>query len=59
VVKAGGLTLNKHDQSNYGYLRITVDAKQLTIEFHPVNPRATAALPVDSVTVNLANHTAK
>jgi calcineurin-like phosphoesterase family protein len=57
AVKAGGLTLNKHDQSNYGYLRVTVDANQLAIEFHPVNPKAAGALPVDSVKVNLANHT--
>jgi hypothetical protein len=57
VVQAKGLTLNKHDQKNYGYLRITVNAQQLTIAFHPVNPSSPGALPLDTVTVNLANHT--
>jgi hypothetical protein len=55
AVQAKSLTLEKYDQSNYGYLRIKVDAKQLTIDFHPVNPKTPTALPVDSVVVDLAS----
>jgi hypothetical protein len=57
LVQANGLTLNKHDQKNYGYLRIKVDAKQLSIAFHPVNPSNPGSAPMDGVTVDLAKHT--
>ena len=56
-VQANGLTLNKHDQNNYGYLRIKVDLKQLSIAFHPVNPSNPGSPPIDGVTVDLAKHT--
>jgi hypothetical protein len=57
AVQAKGLTMNKHDQKNYGYLRIKVDASQLSIAFHPVNPKPLGSLPIDTVTVDLGKHT--
>jgi len=50
------LVLNKHDQSNYGYLRIAVNAGQLIIVYHPVN-QGGQDVGVDQVIVDLANHT--
>jgi hypothetical protein len=56
VVKATGLTIDQSNQTNYGYLRIIVNSKQLRIEFHPVSQ--TGAPPaVDTVKVDLASHT--
>lgn len=52
------LTLNKHDQQNSGYLRVSVTAKQLTITFNPVSRTGGPTTP-DTVTVDLASHTAK
>src|SRR5580693_1401424 len=57
VVQSTGLTLNKHDQLNSGYLRVSVTAKQLTITFNPVSKTGAPVKP-DTVTVNLASHTA-
>ncbi len=57
IVQATGLTLNKHDQVNSGYLRVTANAQQLTITFNPVSKTGAATKP-DTVTVNLAAHTA-
>ena len=51
-----GLTLNNFDHANYGYLRIKVDSKQLTIEFHPVS-KSGPQPGVDTVIVDLASHT--
>lgn len=52
-----GLTLHKHDQKDSGYLRVTANAKQLTLTFNPVS-KTGAAVPPDTVTVDLATHTA-
>ncbi len=52
----GGLTINNFDHTNYGYLRITADAKQLRIEFHPVSSKGPEP-GVDTVVVDLASHT--
>jgi hypothetical protein len=52
----GGLTINNFDHTNYGYLRITADAKQLRIEFHPVSSKG-AQPGVDTAIVDLASHT--
>jgi hypothetical protein len=52
-----GLTLNKHDQKDSGYLRVTANAKQLTLTFNPVS-KTGAAVPPDTVTVDLATRTA-
>ena len=58
VVTPTTLTLDKHDQKNSGYLRVSVTAKQLTITFHPVSPSGAPTTP-DTVTVDLAARTAK
>ena len=55
ILHPTNLVLNKHDQTNYGYLRITVNAEKLIIAFHPVNQNARST-EVDQVTVNLASH---
>ena len=57
VVQASGLVLENYDDKDYGYLLITVNAKQLSIAFHPVNPIGTAHHSVDTVTIDLASHT--
>lgn len=56
AVKATGLTIEQSNQTNYGYLRITVNSKQLRIEFHPVS-NAGAPPGIDTVKVDLASHT--
>ena len=55
AVQSTGLTIEKFDHTNYGYLRITVDKNQLRIEFHPVGQTATQ-VGVDTVTIDLASH---
>jgi hypothetical protein len=52
----GGLTINNFDHTDYGYLRITVNPKQLRIEFHPVSSKGPQP-GVDTVIVDLASHT--
>ena len=54
----GSLTIDNFDETNYGYLRITVDAKQLRIEFHPL-AKGGAPAKIDTVIVDLATHTAQ
>ncbi len=56
AVQSTGLILNKHDDQNSGYLRITANAEQLTITFNPVTKSGAPGKP-DTVTVNLATHT--
>ncbi len=56
AVQAGGLVIEKFDHTNYGYLRIAVNKKQLQIEFHPVG-KSVPKPPVDTVIVDLASHT--
>jgi hypothetical protein len=56
-VKAKGLLLEKYDDTNYGYLRITVDKDQLRIGFYEVGGRSLAQSRFDMVTVDLASHT--
>ena len=51
------LTLNSVDTTDYGYLRVVVDATTLRIEFHPQSDGGTTKTPDDQVTVNLAAHT--
>jgi Calcineurin-like phosphoesterase len=55
VVQATGLKLEKYDDKNYGYLRLTINAQQLRIDFHPAV--AGGGAPTDTVTINLATHT--
>lgn len=56
VFQGTNLVLNRHDQQNSGYLRVSVTSKQMTITFNPVSRTGGAVTP-DTVTVNLANHT--
>ncbi|WP_263374793.1 metallophosphoesterase family protein [Granulicella aggregans] len=51
------LTLENYDASDFGYLRILVNATELTIEFHPASDGATTKTPNDTVTIDLATHT--
>jgi hypothetical protein len=59
VVKNGGipLLLEHYDDSNYGYLRISVTKQQLVIGFHTVAGSSLPQSRVDVVTVDLASHT--
>jgi hypothetical protein len=56
AVSATGLKIEKHDDTHYGYLRITVDAKQLAIGFYEVGGTSIAQSRYDMVTVDLASH---
>jgi Calcineurin-like phosphoesterase len=47
------LTLESYDDTDYGYLRIVVNALTLTIEFHPESDGGVTKTPDDTVTVNL------
>ncbi|HEX4311962.1 MAG TPA: metallophosphoesterase [Acidobacteriaceae bacterium] len=50
------LTLESYDGTDYGYLRVIVNATTLTIEFHPQSDGTTTKTPNDVVTVTLATH---
>jgi len=47
------LTLESYDDTDYGYLRVVVNALALTIEFHPESDGGVTKTPDDTVTVNL------
>ena len=47
------LTLENYDDTDYGYLRVVVNAQTLTIEFHPESDGGVTKTPDDTVTVNL------
>ncbi len=53
AVSATGLKLEKYDDHNYGYLRISVDANQLRIAYHQVSDRTLLQSRYDLVTVDL------
>ena len=57
VFAGTSLKLNHHDQTNPGFLRVNVTGQKLTVTFCPVSKTGAAAQP-DSVTVDLASHTA-
>ncbi|MGB6130782.1 MAG: metallophosphoesterase [Acidobacteriaceae bacterium] len=52
------LTLESYDDTDYGYLRVIVNATTMSIEFHPQHDGGTTKTPDDVVTVTLASHTA-
>jgi hypothetical protein len=56
TIKAKELWLEKYNDTNYGYLRIHVDEKELAIGFHQVGSATLAQSRYDMVTVNLADH---
>jgi hypothetical protein len=51
------LTLESYDDTDYGYLRIVVNATTMTIEFHPQSDGGVTKTPDDTVTIDLANRT--
>ncbi len=48
------LTLESYDDTDYGYMRVIVNAETMSIEFHPERDGATTKTPDDVVTVTLA-----
>jgi len=57
AVTVKSLVLKKHEDTNYGYLRITVDSEQLKIGFYQVGVTTLAQSRYDMVTVDLKSHT--
>ena len=51
------LTLESYDDTDYGYLRVIVNASTMTIEFHPQSDGGTTKTPDDVVTIKLAART--
>lgn len=51
------LTLENYDSTDYGYLRVIVNAQTMRIEFHPQHDGGTTKTPNDAVTITLATHT--
>lgn len=49
------VTFESYDDTNYGYLRLIVDPKQLRIEYHPASDGVSAKTPDDSVTIDLGS----
>ena len=58
AVQAKKLVLKHYDDTNYGYLRITVDKKRLQIGFYQVGKASLPQARADVVTVDLATHQA-
>ena len=57
AVDARGLILEKYNDRDFGYLRITADPKQLRIGFHVAQAGTLPQSRFDMVTVDLASHT--
>jgi hypothetical protein len=57
AVEAKGLILEKYNDTDYGYLRISVDKELLRIGFHAASNDSIAQSREDMVTVDLAGHT--
>jgi hypothetical protein len=56
-VNAKGLVLEKYDDRNYGYLRVSADPGQLRIGFHLLQSHSLPQSRFDLVTVDLKSHT--
>lgn len=50
------LTLESYDDTDYGYLRVVVNATTMRVEFHPESDGGVAKTPDDAVTITLASH---
>jgi hypothetical protein len=50
------LTLENYDTTDYGYLRVVVNATTMRVEFHPQHDGRTIKTPNDTVTITLATH---
>ncbi|HEY4312947.1 MAG TPA: metallophosphoesterase [Pirellulales bacterium] len=57
VVDGQGLLLEKYDDEDFGYLRISVDNQQLRIAYHAVTDGSLLQSRFDLVTIDLASHT--
>jgi len=55
AVEASGLVLEKYDDHEYGYLRVTADATQLRISYHQAGVRSLLQSRYDLVTLDLAS----
>jgi hypothetical protein len=51
------LTLESYDDTDYGYLRVVVNAQSMTVEFHPESDGGVTKTPDDQVTIDLQTHT--
>ena len=51
------LTLESYDDTDYGYLRVVVNAETMRVEFHPQSDGGVTKTPNDVVTVTLATRT--
>jgi hypothetical protein len=51
------LTLESYDTTDYGYLRVIVNATTMSIEYHPQHDGGTTKTPNDVVTITLATRT--
>jgi hypothetical protein len=51
------LTLENYDYTDFGYLRVVVNASTMRIEYHPQGDGKGTKTPNDVVTVNLAKRT--
>lgn len=56
AIQATGLILEKYDDRNYGYLRISANKDQLRIGFHEVTNQSILQTRYDLVTVELKTH---
>lgn len=56
AVKSTGLILEKYDDRNYGYLRISANKDQLRIGFHQATNQSILQSRYDLVTVDLKTH---
>ncbi|GGG64895.1 metallophosphoesterase family protein [Edaphobacter dinghuensis] len=50
------LTLENYNTTDYGYLRVIVNAETMRIEFHPESDGGTVKTPNDVVTITLATY---
>lgn len=51
------LTLESYEDTDFGYLRVIVNAETMRIEFHPQRDGDAAKTPDDAVTITLSTHT--
>jgi hypothetical protein len=56
AVQTTGLILEKYDDRNFGYLRISANKEQLRIGFHQATDQNILQLRYDLVTVDLKKH---
>jgi hypothetical protein len=57
AINASGLVLEKYNDRDFGYLRISADAQQLRVAYHIAQSENLAQSRFDLVTVDLTSHT--